>query len=183
MVTISFKNKYIATMTISLTLLLTIGLGIAYGTNNPSELGHTMGEISTGVQKCVYGESDVGMWDVGLQYSISLLINGENICEAPNGCNIVLYTINDATGIINNISIRGSGIYMEYSNNNLMEDIGFSVLSFSKSGDSRSVAGLNAPGFSPDFCDASSPFPTDDSIKLTDKYSANKCGISICSRG
>jgi len=174
---IEISNRLAISIVACMTILFTISLGFAYGTYNPQVFGHSTGEVENNIERCVYSESNAGTATTTLSKTINLVVNGENICEWPDGCDIFLYTISESTGVITDAS-RGFGTFIQQPSGNYVSNVG--QLDQGILGSGNSFGNLDS-GSGP--CRLSDNGGSSDHFGLYDEDTSNKCAVSICSRG
>jgi hypothetical protein len=191
MVMINISNKAFYLLVGLLGVLVVAGVGIAYvadGSGTPAVMGHSAGELagvclSNGTncldsgpvaqtRKCVTGTVDMSSW-----LTVSLLVDGENICESVHGCDVIVYS-NDATSDYK-FSFNDVVVYVQRSN----KAFGISNTRLGVNGDGNKVVVTDSSA-----CKVRDDYPDENSGTGADDFSlqadGNKpCTVSICQRG
>jgi hypothetical protein len=98
---INLSNKTFYLLVSFLGLLTISAIVFAYGGNNPSVHGHDAGELEGlsggNDRKCIFVDSiSEGAEFIGKK-EVSLLIDGENICDSVHGCEMAIWSTTNTT--------------------------------------------------------------------------------------
>jgi len=163
-------------------------------TKTIADAGITEGELYA---ECCKGSSGSGteasesncvdvISDAGTQgyYEVDLIKDGKNICETPNGCDILLYTMSDTDDIPTNMPSGGEiDPYLQDNLGNYREGVG-GTDSSGINGDADEATIYNWGGQ----CEINDDYTAEgftaskDTFILYDKTNGDRCVISICGR-
>lgn len=165
-----------------------ISLAFNYPANDPSEMGHSADEIS---KRCVTADTTDGI----LYKHLNLSIDGENICEGVQGCEIFVYNDEHPGGSywanrlnfpgqgITNYKQEPNGVFFIYSGIAAYDNgdsSGFDIVT------SRSNSG-SASGKScvvTDYHSSASEVDSKDNLFLVASHNVNwACFVSVCRIG
>ena len=118
----------------ALIVLSVAGFGYAYGSGDPLVNGHDSEELDlsdicmsdgTGCYEKMCLRYTIDMTEKNKFYNVSLLRNGENICETPFGCRMYGYVEVKATGLLDiDGAMMDKGYYIQKSDGVYRENMG-----------------------------------------------------------
>jgi len=178
---IEISNRLAISIVACMTILFTISLGFAYGTSNPQAFGHSTGELEKGTMGCINMNTSIDPI-----VTISLLVDGTNICETPHGCKIFMSIL---TGEQTRFLDISSGIFIQQGSGNYYSDI-IQQRNGMNGAFPSSIIGALIPqdpnlGCTLKDDDHISTSFSKDEIFLEDHYPSEMgihCGVTICSR-